>query len=100
MPQALTLVFVLARLAIVVALLPYALDWRSPALASVHSQALAVLIVVPAGLIVAELATLRRRASTRGVRALSGIALALSVLCVMSVLWFEAHFQWMRRQVL
>src|SRR5262245_56056250 len=90
----------LARLAIALLLFPFAFDWRSPALASVRLWALAVLMVVPAGLIVAEVRALRSAGARRAARVVGAIALAAAALCLTSVLSVEAHFQWIRQQVL
>src|SRR5262245_24240808 len=100
-PQGLTLALAVARVAIAIAVLPYALDWRSPPLASVRAWALAGLMALPVGLVVAEMWTLRRAAVvSRSVRALSLLSLVLAALCLAFVLWPEAQFQWKRYEVL
>jgi beta-N-acetylhexosaminidase len=100
-PQGLDLALAVARVAIALVMLPYALDWRSPPLASVRAWALVGLIALPVGLVVAEMWTLRRAAVvSRSVRALSLLSLALAALCLAFVLWPEAQFQWKRYEVL
>jgi beta-N-acetylhexosaminidase len=98
--QALNIALVVARLMIALAILPYALDWRSPPVASVRAWALAVLIVVPLGLIVAEVGMLRWARLSRIARTLSAAALALAALDLTSALSLEADFQSMRQEVL
>ncbi len=88
-----------ARLATALVLLPQALDWRSPMLASVRAWALAVLLLFPAAIVAAEVLTLRRKAG-RAVRVLNVASLALAALCLASVLALEARFQWQRYAVL
>jgi beta-N-acetylhexosaminidase len=94
------LALAIARLGAAVVLLPYALDWRSPLLASVRAWALAAFIVLAVGLIVGEIRALRGADASRRVHALNGLSLALAVLSLTSVLSFEAQFQWKRYEVL
>ena len=96
----LTIALAAARLVIALALLPYALDWRSPLLASIRPWALAVLIVLPAVLILADVRALRSAALSRSARALNAIALALAAMSLACVLALEADFYWTRQQVL
>src|SRR5262249_25135080 len=96
----LTIALVVARLVIALALLPYALDWRSPLLASVRPCALVVLIVLPVALILADVRALRSTALSRRARALNAIALAPAAVSLACVLALEADFYWTRRQVL
>ena len=49
------------RLAISIGLLGVALDWRSPVLAGGRAAALALLIILPVGLVVIETRALRAR---------------------------------------
>src|SRR5262245_44874032 len=98
-PKGLARAFAVARVAIMLALLPHALDWRSPFLASMRLWAFIGLTVVPLGIVIAEIRALRR-AATRGDRALSSASLALAALGVVSVLGFEAQFRWARYEVL
>src|SRR5262245_10075520 len=92
MPYGLNLALAIARLAVAAALLPFAFDWRSPSLASVRMWALALLIGVPAALIVAEVRSLRRAEVPRSARAVGVAALAVAAVGLMSVLAVEAHF--------
>jgi beta-N-acetylhexosaminidase len=98
-PKALTRAFALARVAILLALLPYALDWRSPFLASIRVWAFIGLIAIPFIIVLVEVRTLRHRAG-RFDRALSLASLALAVLCLVCVPWWEAQFWWKRHEVL
>jgi beta-N-acetylhexosaminidase len=86
--------FVLAAL-----LLPFALDWRSPLLASVRPSALAFLMVVPLVLVV--IGTLALRRSGKPVfRALDGLALLAAAAALVCTVALEARFHLMRHQVL
>jgi len=98
-PKGLARVFAVARVAIVLALLPHALDWRSPFLASIRFWAFVGLTAIPLGIVIAEIRALRRAAS-RGDHALSSASLALAAVGVSCVLGFEAQFWWARYQVL
>jgi len=88
----------LARLATAIVFLWWALDWRSPFLASIRWWAFAGLVLVPLGVIVIEIHSLRRGYRRR--RSLNVISLLFSVLCLSSVLWLELRFQWIRFSVL
>jgi beta-N-acetylhexosaminidase len=95
------LVSAVLRLAIAALLLQFALDWRSPVLASVRPWALAGLIGVPLVLIVAGIAALRRRNGLpAALRLLNATALTLAALALMSTLALEARFHLIRQQVL
>src|SRR5262245_39722638 len=98
-PKGLARAFAVARVAIMLALLPHALDWRSPFLPSMRFWAFVGLTAIPLGIVVAEVRALRS-AATRGDRALSSASLALAALGVASVLGFEAQFWWARYEVL
>src|SRR5215813_689808 len=99
MPKGLTRALAVARVAILLALVPYALDWRSPFLASIRVWAFVGLIAIPLAIVVVEMRALRRAAG-RFDRALSSAALALSLLCLVCVSWWEAQFWWKRHEVL
>src|SRR5215813_11167719 len=99
LPKGLTRAFAVARVAIILALLPHALDWRSPFLANMRFWAFVGLTAIPLGIVIAEIRALRS-AATRGDRALSSASLALAALGVVSVLGFEAQFWWARYEVL
>jgi beta-N-acetylhexosaminidase len=98
-PKGLTRAFAVTRVAVLLALLPYALDWRSPFLASIRVWAFIGLVAIPFAIVVMEVRTLRRAAG-RFDRALSSASLALAMLCVVCVPWWEAQFWWKRDEVL
>ena len=88
------------RLAIAVALLPLALDWRSPLLAGVWPAALATLIAVPLILIAIDGWLLWTRPPSRFRRALSVAVLAVVGAALTATLTLEAGFQRVRARVL
>jgi beta-N-acetylhexosaminidase len=90
----------LVRLAIAAALLPFALDWRSPSLAAIRPWALACLIAVPFVLVVAGIVALRHPRAPTALRGLDALALTLAALTLVSTLALEARFRWTRQQVL
>jgi beta-N-acetylhexosaminidase len=98
-PKGLTRALAVARVAILLALVPYALDWRSPFLASIRVWALIGLIAIPFAIVVVEMRALRRTAG-RFDRALSSASLALAALCLVCVSCWEAQFWWKRHEVL
>jgi beta-N-acetylhexosaminidase len=98
-PKGLIRAFAVARIAVLLVLLPYALDWRSPFLASVRVWAFLGLIAIPLAIVVVEIRALRRGVG-RFDRALSLASLALAVVCLVSVPWWEAQFWWKRHEVL
>jgi len=98
-PKGLARAFAIARVAIVLALLPHALDWRSPFLASIRVWAFTGLMAIPPAIMVTEISALRR-ASGRGAIALSLASLALAALAFAGVLGLEGQFWWQRHEVL
>src|SRR5438093_9576894 len=98
-PKGLASAFAIARIAIVLALLPHALGWRSPFLASIRVWAFVGLTAIPLVIMVAEIRTLRR-VSGRGALALSSASLALAILALVCVSGFETQFWWKRYAVL
>jgi beta-N-acetylhexosaminidase len=98
-PKGVARALAVARLAIVLALLPYALDWRSPFLANVRVWAFLGLIAIPLAIGLVDVRALRRPAG-RSDHALSSVSLALCALCLVSVPWREAQFWWKRHEVL
>jgi beta-N-acetylhexosaminidase len=98
-PKGLTRALAVARVAILLVLLPYALDWRSPFLASIRMWAFIGLIAIPLAVLVTDVRALRRPAG-RFDRALWSASLALAMLCLVSVPWWEAQFWWKRYEVL
>ena len=89
----------IVRLVIAVLLLPFALDWRSPFLFSVRPWALACLIIVPLGLVVAGVIAVRHSGHPI-LRALDGLVLLTAALTLASTAMLEAHFHLARHQVL
>ena len=87
------------RVAIAAVLLPFALDWRSPLLASVRPSALICLIVVPCVLIAAGVLGLRRPAG-RMLRALDGFALLLAAVALISTATLELRFHLFEHEML
>jgi beta-N-acetylhexosaminidase len=87
------------RLAIAASVLPFALDWRSPLLASVRPAALACLILVSLALIAAGILAIRRRAEHILPRALEGLALLLAVVAFVSTAALELRFHLLRNEV-
>src|SRR6266705_459374 len=98
-PKGLTRALAVARVAILLVLLPYALDWRSPFLASIRVWAFIGLVAIPFAIVFVDVGALRRPAS-RFDRALSSASVALAVLCLVCVTWWEAQFWWQRHEVL
>jgi beta-N-acetylhexosaminidase len=98
-PEALARALAVVRVAILLALLPYALDWRSPFLASIRVWAFIGLVAIPLAVVVVEVRALRRTAG-RFDRALSSASLALAALFLVCVPWSEAQFWWKRHEVL
>jgi beta-N-acetylhexosaminidase len=98
-PKGLTRALAVARVVVLLALVPYALDWRSPFLASVRIWAFLGLIAIPLAIGLVDVCALRRPAG-RFDSALSSASLALCALCLISVPWREAQFWWKRHEVL
>ena len=88
------------RLAIAVALLPLALDWRSPLLAGVRPAALSLLIAVPLILIAIDGWLLWKKPPSRFRRALSMAVLLVAGVTLTATLALEAGFQRVRARVL
>jgi beta-N-acetylhexosaminidase len=100
-PAKLDLALVVVRVALVIALLPFAIGWRTPLFASWRSAALAVLLALPLALIAAEIRTLWRRSPpARAARLMSGASLALAVIAFVATAAIEIDFQYKRRAVL
>jgi beta-N-acetylhexosaminidase len=95
-----TLAFVLVRLGIALALLPLAIEMRSPLLASVRPAALAALIAAPLLLIAIDAWCLRAMPQSR-LRRMLGIAVILiSGAALAATLMQEGQFRWVRARVL
>ncbi len=88
------------RLAISIALLPFAVDWRSPLLAGYRPAALSALIIVPLLLIAIDVWTLRTGKQNRFRRTLSAAVILTAVATLIATLAQEARFQWIRSRVL
>jgi beta-N-acetylhexosaminidase len=94
-------IFAAVRLAVVLALLPFAYDWRSPLLASIRPWTLAALILVPLSVAAWEVLRWRRMRGAGRLRRSLGVAtLAVALVVFATALWFEARFHWMRHEVL
>jgi len=98
-PKGLARAFAVARVAIVLALLPHALAWRSPFLANIRVWAFIGLMAIPPVIMVAEIRALRR-VSGRGALALSSASLALAILALVCASGLETQFWWKRYAVL
>lgn len=102
--QYLNLAFALARISLLVAMMPFATDWRTPLFASWRYTVLAVLIVLPLLLITLDILLMRRARATqdgltRATRALSFVALALGVVAFGVTAAIELQFQYKRYAV-
>ena len=87
----------LAALAVV----PVALDWRSPVLVDIRPWALMGLIVVTLILILAETWALHtREPGQRMFKVLSALGLLAAAFALITTLALEARFHWVRHQVL
>jgi beta-N-acetylhexosaminidase len=98
-PKGLIRALAVARVAVLLFLIPYALDWRSPFLASVRVWAFTGFIAIPLAIVVADVRALRRPAGHLD-RVLLSASLALAMLCLVCVPWWEAQFWWKRYEVL
>jgi hypothetical protein len=86
------------RLIVAIALLPFALDWRSPLLASLRPAALTALIALPLLLVAIDGPALWQASASRIRRVLSVIAVATASL--LTTLWHELAFRHRRMQVM
>jgi beta-N-acetylhexosaminidase len=99
-PAKLDLALIAVRIALILAIMPFAIGWRTPLFAGWRSTALAILIALPALLIAFEIWTLRRVRHTRVPRILSTAALVLAVVACGATASLELEFQYKRRAVL
>jgi beta-N-acetylhexosaminidase len=90
----------LLRLAIAIALLPFAFDWRSPLLASARPLALAALVVLPLLLIAIDGWTLSVAQLNRARRALGVAVIVAAALGLAATLSLETSFRLARARVL
>ena len=87
------------RLAVAIALLPFAIDWRSPLLAGYRPVALSALVAVPLLLLAIDGWMLRKPQS--GFRWALSVAVVLAAgAALIATLSLEARFQWVRARVL
>lgn len=103
--QYLNLVFSLARISLLVTIIPFAVGWRTPLFASQRTTALAALIILPLLVVALEVALMRRARTTpgrfpRAIWALSLVALALGVFTFGATAAIELQFQCKRHAVL
>jgi beta-N-acetylhexosaminidase len=89
----------IVRLVLAALLLPFALDWRSPLLASARPAALACLILASLALIAAGVLAIRRRAEPILPRALDGLALLLPAVAFVSTATLELRFHLFQNEV-
>ena len=99
LPVKLDLALAVLRIALIAAILPLAIGWRTPFFASWRTVALTVLLALPLLLIAIEVWTLRR-ARTRAVRLTSGASLLLALIAFGATATFELSFQYQRSAVL
>lgn len=89
----------IVRLLLAALLLPFALDWRSPLLASARPSALACLIIVPLALVIAGILAVRHSGHPI-LRWLDGLALLAAAVVLVSTAVLEGRFHLIRHQVL
>jgi len=99
LPVKLDLALAVLRIALIAAILPLAIGWRTPFFASWRTVALTVLLALPLLLIAIEVWTLRR-ARTRVVRLTSGASLLLALIAFGATATLELSFQYQRSTVL
>ncbi len=98
-PAKLDLALAVLRIAVIVAILPLAIGWRTPLLASWRSVALVALLALPVLLLAIEAWTLRR-ARTRALRLVGGMSLALAAIAFGITATLELSFRYQRSVVL
>lgn len=99
LPVKLDLAFAVLRIALIAMLLPLALGWRTPFLASWRIVALAALLALPLLLLAFEIWTLRRT-QWRAVRLASGASLVLALVAFGTTAAIESTFRYKRAVVL
>ena len=95
----LDLALAVLRIALIAAMLPLAIGWRTPFFASWRTVALAVLLALPLLLVAIEIWTLRR-ARTRALRLTSGVSLLLALVAFGTTATIELTFRYQRSVVL
>jgi beta-N-acetylhexosaminidase len=97
----LNVAFVLARIALILAVMPFSIGWRTPLFAGWRYMVLAILLALPAILVAFEIWWLRRnRSAPRILRAASFGALSLAVIAFGTTAALELNFQYKRQAVL
>src|SRR5262245_41994206 len=101
-PTVVKFIFAAARFAVAAALLPYALDWRSPFLTTIRPWAFLILVAVPLALAAGEIWLWRsaRRTRWRIPALLHAAVTAAALFTAGTTLFLEARFQWMRYEVM
>jgi beta-N-acetylhexosaminidase len=90
--------FLLARILLILALLPFEIGWRTPLFAGWRYTMLALLLIVPLILIGFELWWMRR--ATRALRFASSAAIAIAALGLLATFARECQFWYQRHAVL
>lgn len=98
--ERIALALLLLRLGVAIALLPFAIDWRSPLLASLRPAALPALIALPLLLIAMDGWTLWTAPHKRIRRALSIGVIVAAGACLLATVSLEGSFRWVRARVL
>jgi len=91
---------IVARIAVILALLPLALSWREPVFAGWRGTLLAILLALPLLMIAVELWTLRRVWGSRAMRLASAAALTLALVALGITGALEAQFRYQRSVVM
>jgi beta-N-acetylhexosaminidase len=93
--------FILARIALIASILPFAIGWRTPLFTTWRPVALVVLLALALLVIAAEAWTLRRMwTRSRLLRLISVASLALAIFAFGATAAIELQFQYQRRAVL
>jgi beta-N-acetylhexosaminidase len=99
--SALKLAFDLLRVAVLAALLPFALGWRTPSLANVRPWVFSALLLCALLALAFEVLLWRWRPPRTRVRRLPGVAaIAIALALAAATLWGEAAFRFVRQDVL
>jgi hypothetical protein len=98
--ERIALALLLLRLGVAIALLPFAIDWRSPLLASLRPAALPALIALPLLLIAMDGWTLWTAPHNRIRRALSIGVIVAAGASLLATVSLEGSFRWVRARVL
>jgi beta-N-acetylhexosaminidase len=90
----------LARIALILAAMPFVIGWRTPFFANWRITAFVALLALPLAMMAADIWTLRRSGAPRVLPWLCGASLALALVVIGITLGSEAIFQYQRRAVL